>query len=279
MYSLSWSWHYLSTSVEPSASFPFFHNSRFFEYLPDQWLPLHIHKPCFSKKRIFIILPCIVPVLAANLLFLYFFPHLPFLYFPPCFFLYCTPKHRFCIILQCSIISLRAFSALSFNVNFLYYPFTFLLRILLSCILSVLSPNVKFLYYSPVYRFCIIIPCFLSALSCRVPLLYCVPIYCFLIILPSTLYYVLSSYIFRLCIIFPRAVSIYHFPIHAWTSSYGKAAEHFADLLFHLRPRLRMCGSMLPLPRMPSWRARRQVYCFTLPSRVPYVLPITAFLI
>jgi len=84
--------------------------------------------------------------------------------------------------------------------------------------------------------------------------------------------------IFRLCIIFPRTVSV-HFPMHAWVSSSGKAVEHVADFLFHLGPRLRMCGSVLPLLSMPSYPARRQVYCFTLPSRVPHVLPIAASLI
>jgi len=200
--------------VEPSGSFPFFHNSRFFECFPDLQLPVHIHKPSFSKKRIFIVLPCILPVLAANLLFLYlspmclscifplgfgsvFYSYVPFLYYPQ--------VYSFCVIFLCT------FPALSSNVTFLYYPFIFLFCIVLPCTVSVLSPNVKFLYYSPVYLFCIILPCFLSALSCRVALLYYVPIYRFLIILPCTLYNVLTSYIFRLCIIFPRTVSAYIF--------------------------------------------------------------------
>ena len=123
--------------------------------------------------------------------------------------------YRFYIILHpvCPfyIIFLYAFSALSSNVTFLYFPFIFLFCLVLPCTVSVLSSNVKFMYYSPLYPFCIILPCFLSALSCRMPRLYYVPIYRFLIILPRTLYHVLTSYIFRLCIIFRLTVCLYIF--------------------------------------------------------------------
>ena len=116
VYALSWSWHYLSTSVEPSSSFPFFHNSRFFEYFSDQRHPVHIHKPCFSKKRIFTIVSCIVPVLAANLLFLYFSPMCLSSIFPPGFpsvlysyvpFLYYPPVHSFCVIFLYAFLHYR----------------------------------------------------------------------------------------------------------------------------------------------------------------------------
>lgn len=186
---ISWSWQYLSTSVEPSGSIPFCHDSRFFEYFPDQRLPVHIHKPCFSKKLLFIILQYIVPVLAANLLFLYFSPMCLSSIFPPGFpsvfysyvpFLYYFPVYSFCIVF------LYAFSALSSNVTFLYYPFIFLFCVGLPCTVTVLTPNVEFLYFSPctvsvlsfyvsflhypaVCSFCIMFTFTVSLLSSHVP--------------------------------------------------------------------------------------------------------------
>jgi hypothetical protein len=184
-------------------------------------------------------------------------------------FLYYHPVYSFCIIF------LYAFSALSSNVTFLYYPFIFSFCIVLACTVSVLSSNVNFLYYYPVYPFCIILPYFFSALSCRVPLLYYVPVYRFLIILPCTLYHINLLYNSALYY-FPTYCVCVHSAMHVWASSYGKAAEHVAEV-FHLRPRLRMCGSMLPLSCMPSWPPWRQV--FTLPSRVPHFPPIANSLI
>jgi len=168
----------------------------------------------------------------------------------------------FCIIVQCNI------PVLSFHISVLHFPAIYCFRIVTQSIVSVLFFCLPFLYYHPMFPFCIILPCAASVLCSHLPFPYYPPMYplsCTNLLCISAVYY------------FPTYCV--HFPTHACGSSYGKAAEHVADLLFHLGPRLRMCGTMLPLLRMPSWPARRQVYCFALPSHLPHVLPIAASLI
>ena len=168
----------------------------------------------------------------------------------------------FCIIVQCNI------PVLSFHISVLHFPAIYCFRIVTQSIVSVLFFCLPFLYYPPMFPFCIILPCAASVLCSHLPFPYYPPMYplsCTNLLCISAVYY------------FPTYCV--HFPTHACGSSYGKAAEHVADLLFHLGPRLRMCGTMLPLLRMPSWPARRQVYCFALPSHLPHVLPIAASLI
>jgi hypothetical protein len=183
----------------------FFHTSRFFEFFPDQWLPVHIHKPRVSKKCLFSILPCTISVLAAKILFLSFSPvclssnfppgfgsvlysYVPFLYYPTVYSLYYLPTCLFCIIVQCNI------TVLSFHISVVHCPTMYCFCIVTQCKVSVLFSCVPRLYYPPMFPFCIILSCAASVLCSHLPFPHYPPMYHLLCInLPC----ILPLYYFR----------------------------------------------------------------------------------